>query len=459
MKSTLKIKNFGPVENATLNLRNVNVLIGGQATGKSTIAKLYTICKSPVMYHEIDNDDFLNRFFFTIGNKKKKGSVSLAKFHSSLRDFSIRDFLKSNTYIEFTSPTHDFWIKNNKIGFRDKIFLDKLRIAVEDENISDALAEIKKLEKIIFNFGNTFSYVLYEKFRNSDDSNDKGFVDFLKKERKSLDKSINLEEIKTAFALSKYYKSLIYNNRALYIPAERNIVSLIKRASLNFRNENIPIPKHLLDYAAKYETASEKIKSLDLNFLKKGTKYRNVNGEDKIYYSDRKSLILSESASGFQSVVPMIIPILSERDGKNRFTHFSFVIEELETNLFPKAQYDVLKFIEKDRYDDAIGTIDTGNIHTYTTHSPYVLSSLNNMLFAFNRGNNALPKVKKEINKIIEFKNWINPEHFSAYEIKNGTAKEIINRRTGLINENVIDDVSDYIINDFRKIAQISLND
>lgn len=58
MKSKLIVRNFGPINGATLNLNNVNVLIGPQASGKSTLAKLYTICKSPVMCHELDGGKF-----------------------------------------------------------------------------------------------------------------------------------------------------------------------------------------------------------------------------------------------------------------------------------------------------------------------------------------------------------------------------------------------------------------
>ncbi len=53
--------------------------------------------------------------------------------------------------------------------------------------------------------------------------------------------------------------------------------------------------------------------------------------------------------------------------------NYSFVIEEPETNLFPKAQYDLLKILEKDRSDD-FGKIDKGIVHIYTTHSPFILS-------------------------------------------------------------------------------------
>ena len=45
MPGYLTIKNFGPIKDATIELKNFLVLIGGQGTGKSTIAKVLTICQ------------------------------------------------------------------------------------------------------------------------------------------------------------------------------------------------------------------------------------------------------------------------------------------------------------------------------------------------------------------------------------------------------------------------------
>ena len=212
-----------------------------------------------------------------------------------------------------------------------------------------------------------------------------------------------------------------------------------------------------MDYATIYENATDKVKEFDLGFLKDNTFYKNVNGIDRIFFAKNKSIKLTESASGFQSVVPMILPILNEKNTDSSKEHYSFVIEEPETNLFPKAQYELLKFLEKDRNDD-FDKIDKGIIHTYTTHSPFILSSFNNMLYAFKKGNNSVSKIKSEICKILEECNWINPDQFSAYQIEDGKSKSIMDRKTGLIKENVIDYVSEDIIDDFRKIALASID-
>ena len=57
---------------------------------------------------------------------------------------------------------------------------------------------------------------------------------------------------------------------------------------------------------------------------------------------------------------------------------------------------------------------------------------------------------------IVSKKSWINPNDFSAFQIIDGKTKSVFNRKTGLIENNIIDSVSEDIINDFRKIAYIS---
>ena len=44
MKNFLTIKNFGPIKEATIEMKPLLIIIGGQGTGKSTLAKMLTIC-------------------------------------------------------------------------------------------------------------------------------------------------------------------------------------------------------------------------------------------------------------------------------------------------------------------------------------------------------------------------------------------------------------------------------
>jgi predicted ATPase len=461
MESKLTVKNFGPIIDAKLNLRNVNVLIGPQASGKSTLAKLYTICKSPVMYHNLEGGKFSALFYKFRESKEainKMSDISIEKFKKSLNHFSISDFFSTKTEIEFDSPTHKIIIAKGKIEFQDKIDLQHILNFYKSKNIDKLKVEFNILRRKSDRFDFSFAFSLfYQRYSDSirTDNFPQNFYDFHKTLSKG-DYSITLNEANHLIETVRQYKSEVFNNNALYIPAERTIINLLKQASFTFQKAKVPLPSHLLDYATIYENATDKVKDFDLGFLKEGTRFKNINGIDKIYFSPRKSIKLSESASGFQSVIPMILPIQNEKSSNILKEHYSFVIEEPETNLFPKAQYELLKFLEKDRSDD-FDKIDKGIIHTYTTHSPFILSSLNNMLYAYKKGNTASLKVKEEISKILNTANWINPDHFSAYQIIDGKAKSIMDRKSGLIKDNVIDIVSEDIVDDFRKIAVAAL--
>ena len=233
-------------------------------------------------------------------------------------------------------------------------------------------------------------------------------------------------------------------------------MNIIKHAFISFKKFDIPIPNHLVNFTSIYTNATFKVKNLDISFLEPSTFSKKVNGEDRIYFSSRKSIKLTESASGFQSILPILLPIIYEKNKESYpKLNYSFVIEEPETNLFPKAQYDLLKILEKDRSDD-FGKIDKGIVHIYTTHSPFILSSLNNLLFAFSKGTEKDSINEIDIDSIISKKSWINPNDFSAFQIIDGKTKSVFNRKTGLIENNIIDSVSEDIINDFRKIAYVS---
>jgi len=200
--------------------------------------------------------------------------------------------------------------------------------------------------------------------------------------------------------------------------------------------------------SAGAELEKSPITEIDLNFLHENLKYKSVNGEDRIYTGNNDSIKLTEAASGIQSVLPILIPILHRRTSTE---HRSFVIEEPELNLFPLAQYELIKHLESSRPE--VIWEDYGTIHTYTTHSPYILSALNNLLFANKVKTTTRSELEERIDEIIPTD--INPYYFTAYQICAGTAKPIFNRESGLIDDNYIDNASDKMGDDFDALMEL----
>lgn len=446
MQALFTVKNFGPIKNATLDLRNVNVFIGSQASGKSTLAKLYTICKSPLSF--LDNEYLNKRIFLSI--KDSNADINSLQFQQALKDLNIHSFLQNNSFVEYESEIHYFKYANQKVVFKRKFEEDitkiKNRETEKDKEISDGILKKFREKLTSVEIG-----ALLDIHRENKQLTEKSFdLDDFITFRKNFDFSILKEdEINSFIKNIQTQEYLLLSNRATYIPAERILISILRKATWGLQNYDIPIPKHILDFASEYEKAIAEIKELDLSFIKNDLQYKLVDGEERIYFSPRKSIQLSESATGLQSVIPLILTILKN---KNLLVanNSSYVIEEPEINLYPKAQYELIKYLEKNRYE---GNWNTTYIHTYTTHSPYILAAFNNMLYAYTKSKSS--KKINELSSILPKENWLNPDNFNAYSIENGTVTQILNRDLGLIDDNIIDDVSEDMNDDFTQLMEV----
>jgi hypothetical protein len=79
-----------------------------------------------------------------------------------------------------------------------------------------------------------------------------------------------------------------------------------------------------------------------------------------------------------------------------------------------------------------------------TTHSPYVLSAINNLIFAYKVAHE-VPEKAEEVAKIIPREQWLNPEDVAAYYVGDGTVTSIMEDEVGLIGENELDAISEDI--------------
>ena len=162
----------------------------------------------------------------------------------------------------------------------------------------------------------------------------------------------------------------------------------------------------------------------------------------------------------------MIFPDLINKSRTSAtLRHKSFVIEEPELSLFPSSQYKLIQLLELNRQENYYE--DFGNIHTYTTHSPYILSALNNLVYAYNVMEELNSQVESdtEINSAGRMVNGekvrgivrtaINPESFTAYELSDGTARSILDEKTRMVKENFIDQTADEINDDFQALTEL----
>jgi hypothetical protein len=87
-----------------------------------------------------------------------------------------------------------------------------------------------------------------------------------------------------------------------------------------------------------------------------------------------------------------------------------------------------------------------------TTHSPYVLTSINNLIQASISFNNSDETGKEKITKLIPKELMINEKYLNAYSFNNETAESIVDSETGLIFSQYLDAVSEEISIEFDNL-------
>ncbi len=225
----------------------------------------------------------------------------------------------------------------------------------------------------------------------------------------------------------------------LYIPAERIVIASMDTMMFNMGK----FDRFTLDFYTNYSDAGRSFQKLSIPHLKK-VEYLRKDNYDKVIFNGEE-LFLTQTSSGFQTSIPLIVVVESFEKSKDKIR---FIIEEPESNLYPKAQYELIKYLI-DKSSDA------KNALFVTTHSPYVLTSLNNLLQAHIIGGKK--GKSKKVSDLINKKNWVNPEDVSAYMLlPNGKFEDIFDRKLSMIKAERIDEVSSQINNEYDRISEIN---
>lgn len=380
------IKNVGPVKEAEFTLNKVNLFIGPQSSGKSTIAKIVSFClwlEKDVIMH--------------LGT----GHIDEAFMREQLVNFhGMESYFRVSSFIYYSSEMIEFTFHS----------VENFELTIVG-NLSDGLM-----------------------------------------------------------------------SKVAYIPSERNIIGLPNISSLSLGDNYIR--SFIFDWLSlrdKYQRGHEvPILNLNVRYI-----YNNVRG-DIVRLADGTELSLSQSSSGLQALVPMLVYInyvtqwiyehkldtsfdkqeainLAISDfvekhqpgigikptdlrGHISMPHSSkLVIEEGEINIFPATQYELVKSL--------IGMMDfvRGDRLLMTTHSPYIMTSINNLIQAGNAVRDG--KSEEEVNQIIFRSCWLNYEDVSAWALKDGRIVSINDDEFRLISADALDAASGLISNDFSQLV------
>jgi predicted ATPase len=190
--------------------------------------------------------------------------------------------------------------------------------------------------------------------------------------------------------------------------------------------------QYVLEFATEFRLAKDKIKSIDIL----NVNYKFENEEDRIYINKEKYLSLKSASSGIQTLLPIYLTI----EYLNLTSKKHYILEEPELNIFPEEQFELVKYM-----------IKNSESVIFITHSPYVLFSLNILLYAYEVGN-MNKEAKKLVEEIVPSDYWINPEEFSAYYFENGKIKNFFDSS---IEDNVLDGVSTELEDIFDELQDI----
>ena len=170
---------------------------------------------------------------------------------------------------------------------------------------------------------------------------------------------------------------------------------------------------------------------------------------------DGRELPFQWLSSGTQELLPLMNPLAnlvynSSTNPMSVWEHFSprmgpIFIEEPELSIFPSTQYELMRL-----FAWLSGEKRLEFPFVITTHSPYTLSSFNNLIFAGQLGQDE--KLKKKIK--IDEKYWIEPGSFRAYSVHDGNAEPILSE-SGLINGEYLDSVSETIAGEFDQLLRL----
>lgn len=433
----LSISNIGPITNIDITLNRLNVLIGPQSSGKSTVAKILSFC------HWMEKDCIIRQTIEHIDYKYIEDKLIRyynisdyftpdARFHYE-GDYLTVDYLGGNVQVKTTEnfnsalSSKNAYIpsERNVIGipgiFSTKMPENYLLEFIDDwQQIRLKYSMIDTLS--ILNLGGCYFY-------NSSEG-----ADMIKTaDGNSIHFSQASSGIQSATPLCV---CIDYLTQWIYSHTEDS------SAELRQLRRNASLEKALLDLK---ESDSDLFNEL----ANKG--YRADDVIKHIYdlaKSEDKDLKLTLPKSEIW-MIKLIAKVLATDKRLSHSDHSNIVVEEPEQNLFPETQvqliYYILSKINKDRDNLLI-----------TTHSPYILYALNNCMLANFIYRDADSSELEGITNIPE-NAFVNPEYVSVWELDKGSIRgeKTIQDDNGMIRGNYFDRVMQNVMADFHNLLTL----
>lgn len=441
------IENFGPIKSVEIEISPLLILIGEQATGKSTIAKLIYFFKSL-------SDDFLTRYYKSESDKINYVEdiifATRAKFYDYFGStFHLDDFKIVYHYNEFRNITLSL-TEEKKLNVRlsrgffvssltklkeykkallqlrfdiDKEYQAINKIALEQKQITYLQLLSEKINEIFCNTHNDSSFIVAGRnatigyssfFENMLASNlqqiieNQGKQAFSAKEQ-TIDECLMLEFLQKVSRMKQ-----ILNKYG-------NFEGLIRNATVS-KQEKLRLAHNLINKIIRGEYTS--------------------SDEEKIVLENGKFIYLKNASSGQQESIRILQDAFIAMLSDNKVLR---IIEEPEAHIFPEAQMYLLQLLTM------LLNSQSKNQIIITTHSPYVLSVLNNLMYAYQVGQQKPDRVEKIVAKDC----WLDPSKVNAYILKARGTERIIDDELRMIKAEYIDKVSEILNQEYDNLLNV----
>lgn len=415
---TIEIRKIGPlVETGIVPVSQVMLLIGEQSTGKSTFMKILCFCCWLEKQVMIGGDSIVSKYthYYRFWNELKK-------FHH-LND----EFFSDSSYIKYDGSAVQIEMRGKKRNakiVRKPKFAEirhnlKLSFLPSERNLLSSIQNIENLYRSK-DVDMLFNYILeWGEARsqfNATHPLDLVFVDNMKyhydaKNGDVLTLADGHSKIKPYYASSGVQSALPIQVLATYLA--REVGTSAKISPVEYLKQ-LDLTDSKIDIKVLTSVLSE--------MLKNG----GVSKTEKL--SDKS---------------PSLDTVFKNLQNRSSYRSYHMFIEELEQNLFPKAQFELVKML--------VGLLkhmdkkDTGYKSSVflTTHSPYVLTALNVMMLV-----SAAYELSPDKVNDLGLEDYVLPKGaYSAYCIKDGRFESIIDEEYGFVKGDFLDSVSELVDN------------
>ena len=182
-----------------------------------------------------------------------------------------------------------------------------------------------------------------------------------------------------------FYSTMDDAQKRLLDACTRDYLERVMRLRPQFANGLEGLGEGMLILKTKKDLYEEAL-TLVAQILK--GKYTFADGEERIWVDKDRYVKINFASSGQQETVwilnLLVYYLVAEQP-------VFFIMEEPESNLFPESQKLIIELISL--------VVGAGNAVLLTTHSPYVLGTVNNLLYADTVGKRALQKTAQIISR------------------------------------------------------------